>query len=83
MMQLWMGVNGRNMTPALIFFIFSSLYVLKEKQKKRNSEQRAAVSNAFSRQGLFGKYDWAPTMCQAVIMAREMRVLDADRKQSI
>ena len=35
-MQLCTGVKGRRMTPAPTFLVFSSPYVLKEKQNERS-----------------------------------------------
>ena len=55
-----------------------------EAEREQQSERAEAVLNAlFSRQGLSGKYHWAPTMGQAVTPAGETKVLDAASKQSI
>lgn len=55
-----------------------------EAEREQQSERAGAVLNAlFSRQGLSGKYHWAPAVGQAEIPAGEMKVLDAASKQSI
>ena len=53
MMQLCMGVTGRRMTSATAFFVFSSPYVLKQKQSER---QGAVLIAHIFREGLSGKY---------------------------
>jgi len=55
MMQLCMGVNGRRMTSATAFFVFSSPYVLKQKQKQNERQGAVLIAHIF-REGLFGKY---------------------------
>ena len=55
MMQLCMGVNGRRMTSAAAFFIFSLPYVLKQKQKQSEWQGAVLIAHIF-REGLFGKY---------------------------